>query len=500
MGENVNDSQRPTAPPVSGRPGSGQPWAASPRPAPTAAQKRQKFWSRLFTRFDTDSGSPRKAALRIVETIALVAAALGVAWWLAPEDPFGLEAQFPWLWLMPAILAMRYGSTLGVVAVATMLGGWYLLMHGHHEDEAQAVVSAAQAFPQAYFLGGLVLTLLCGQFAEVWNARSRRLRGVNAYLEERLTMLTKNHFLLRLSHERLEQDLLSKPLTLRESLDRMRALTLTQYLLDPGRMPAPDAFLQILVQSCQVESASVFACDVHGHVLPEAVASVGKVTPLAADDPLVRYCLTQQKLGHIQTESLNQTLRNQSRYLVCAPLRNYEGRQFGLLVVEQLPFLALNEDTLQLMSVLIDYYADGIEMGDSARAILQQLPTCPPELAVDLVRLHRLKRSTDIDSSLVALVFGDDELSRDMYDQVRRLKRAADVVWTYKAGGRNVLMTLLPLAGPAAVDGYLMRIETASHAQFDNKSLANFAAAHTAALGSDEPMRLLINLVERCAA
>jgi hypothetical protein len=54
-----------------------------------------------------------------------------------------------------------------------------------------------------------VLTLLCGQFAEVWNARSRRLRGVNAYLEERLTMLTKNHFLLRLSHERLEQDLLS---------------------------------------------------------------------------------------------------------------------------------------------------------------------------------------------------------------------------------------------------------------------------------------------------
>lgn len=101
MGENVNDSQRPTAPPVSGRPGGGQPWAASPRPAPTAAQKRQKFWARLFTRFDTDSGSPRKAALRIVETIALVAAALAVAWWLSPEDPFGLEAQFPWLWLMP---------------------------------------------------------------------------------------------------------------------------------------------------------------------------------------------------------------------------------------------------------------------------------------------------------------------------------------------------------------------------------------------------------------
>lgn len=265
-------------------------------------------------------------------------------------------------------------------------------------------------------------------------------------------------------------------------------------------MPAPDAFLQILAQSCQVASAAVYVCDAAGHITPEPAASVGKVSELAADDALVRYCLAQRKLGHIQTESLNQNLRNQSRYLVCAPLLNFDGRLFGLLVVEQLPFVALNEDTLQLMSVLIDYYADGIEVGGTARSILQQLPTCPPELAVYVVRLHRLKRSTDIDSSLVALVFGDDEISRDMFDQIRRLKRAADVVWTYKAGGRNVLMTLLPLAGAAAVDGYLMRVEAASQAQFGAKSLANYAAIHTAAIGGDEPSRLLPNLVERCAA
>lgn len=470
------------------------------RPLQAVTQRRQKFWSRFFTRFDTDSGSPRKAALRIIETVLLVALAMWVAHWLAPDDPLGINAQFPWLWLAPAVLAMRYGSTLGVVAVATVLAGWYAFVHGHHTDEAASMVSAAQAFPQSYFLGGLILTLLCGQFAEVWNARSRRLRAINAYLDERLTMLTKSHFLLRLSHERLEQDLLSKPLTLRESLDRMRALTLTQILLDPRKMPAPDAFLQILAQSCQVTAASVYTCDDAGHIHAEAAASIGKVGPLAADDPLVRYCLSQRKLGHVQTESLNQNLRNQSRYLVCAPLLNFDGRQFGLLVVEQLPFVALNEDTLQLMSVLIDYYADGIEVGDTSRAILQQLPTCPPELAVDLVRLHRLKRATDIDSSLVALVFGDDEGARDIYDQIRRLKRAADVVWAYKTGEHNVLMTLLPLAGAAAVDGYLMRVETAAQAQFGTQSLSSYAATHTAAIGSDEPFRLLSNLVERCAA
>ncbi|MBP0600580.1 PelD GGDEF domain-containing protein [Herbaspirillum sp. LeCh32-8] len=473
--------------------------AGNAKPLVGKTRRRLNFWSRVFTHFDTDSGSPRKAALRIVETVLFVLAAVALSYWIAPEDPFGIAAQFPWIWLVPAILAMRYGSAIGVIAVATMLAGWYVLVHQIHADASQAVVSAAEAFPQPYFLGGLILTLLCGQFAEVWNARSRRLKAINAYLDERLTMLTKNHFLLRLSHERLEQDLLSKPLTLRESLDRMRALTLTQTMLDPSKIPAPEAFLQILVQSCQVEAAAVHTLDAQGNVVAQPVAAVGKMPEFAGDDPLVKYALQQRKLAHVQTESVNQALRNQSRYLVVAPLENFEGKLFGLLLVEALPFVALNEDTLQLMSVLIDYYADGIEVGATSRAILQQLPTCPPELAVDVVRLHHLKRNTGIDSSLVALVFGDDDLSRDMFDQIRRLKRAADVVWSYKSGNRNVLMTLLPLSGAAAVDGYLMRVETVSHAQFGNKFLSNYAEAHTAAIGVEDPARLLPNLVERCA-
>lgn len=488
----MSDIERPSAAPR-------QQLAGNAKPLLPKTRRRLNFWSRVFARFDTDSGSPSKAARRTVETVVYVLAAMALSHWIAPDDPFGIDAQFPWIWLVPAILAMRYGSALGAVAVATMLGGWYAISHQWDEAPAAAVVSAAQAFPQSYFLGGLILTLLCGQFAEVSNSRTRRLRAVNAYLDERLTMLTKNHFLLRLSHERLEQDLLSKPLTLRESLERMRTLSLNQTMLDPSKMPAADAFLQILVQSCQVEAASVHACDAAGRVVSQPLAAVGKVSDYAADDPLVKYALEQGKLAHVQTESVNQSLRNQSRYLVCAPLMNFDGKRFGLLLVEALPFVALHEDTLQLLSVLIDYYADGIEIGATSRAILQQLPTCPPELAVDLVRLHHLKRTTGIDSSLVALVFGDDDLSRDMYDQIRRLKRAADVVWAYKAGGRNVLMTLLPLAGAAAVDGYLMRVETVSHARFGSKFLSNYAEAHTATLGSEEPSRLLPRMVERCA-
>ncbi|MFL9925602.1 PelD GGDEF domain-containing protein [Herbaspirillum lusitanum] len=488
--------------PPRARSNSGQ-TAATP-----AADFRRRFWRRLFARIDTDGASPRAALWRGVESIVFVLLTLLLSQWIAPEDPFGIRAEFPWIWMVPAILAMRYGSAIGVVSVLTLVAGWYGLAHWHlvgvtanmaGPAAAGAGMQAPEVFPQVYFLGGLVLTLLCGQFAEVWNARSRRLRAINAYLDERLTMLTKNHFLLRLSHERLEQDLLSKPLTLRESLDRMRALTLDQNRHAPARLPAAEAFLQILVQSCQLEVASVHACDEQRQISPTPAATLGKTSEFSADDPLVRHSLEFNKLAHVQSEAISQSGRNQSRYLICAPLRNFDGELFGLLLVEKLPFVALNEDALQLLSVLIDYYADGIEMGLSTRAVLQQVPECPPQLAVDMVRLHHLKRSTDIDSSLVALVFGDDETSRDMFEQVRRLKRAADVIWSYRADGRNVLISLLPLAGSAAVDGYLMRIESVSHAQFGNKFLSNFAEIHTAHLGRQQVPQLLANLVERCA-
>ncbi|HBD33431.1 MAG TPA: sugar ABC transporter, partial [Cupriavidus sp.] len=65
-----------------------------------------------------------------------------------------------------------------------------------------------------------------GQFGDVWNTRLARARAVNRYLDERLAALTKNHYLLRISHARLENDLLARPTTLRDTLSQLRAVAL----------------------------------------------------------------------------------------------------------------------------------------------------------------------------------------------------------------------------------------------------------------------------------
>ena len=434
-----------------------------------------------------------------LESLILCGLAFLFSRWAAPADPFGLHQDFPWLWLVPALLSMRYGTAIGITAVSTFVLFWLFLPR-----LGLMPMPRATEFPKGFFLGGLILAMICGQFSDLWTSRTRRLRAVNAYLDERLSTLTKNHFLLRLSHERLEQDLLAKPLTLRETLVRLRSLTAAPRAIPASQaadlpMPAAQDLIQLLGQSCQLEVCALYAFGADGEFLSEPVAVLGEVSALDSHDPLLRYCIAEGKLAHVQTEDIAPVERGSSRYLICAPLMPSSGAPVGLLVVEKLPFFALNDDALQLLSVLIGYYADGVRLGQIAARVLEAVPTCPPDLALDIVRLHRIRIEAGIESSLVALVFATDDMSLDLFAQVKRLKRGVDLAWELSGSSHSALITLLPLAGTAAVDGYVLRIETALQNQFGAGFLASSVTIHTARLGYVEPSTMLINLVRRCA-
>ena len=442
------------------------------------------------------SGQRRfSSAWATVEAIALCVIALALNIWVDRSDPLGMHAQFPYLWIVPALLAMRYGTAVGVSSVAVFLLSWFVLPRF---GVPTITPGSNELFPKSFFLGGLILVLICGQFADVWNAKTRRLRAVNGYLDERLYTLTKNHFLLRLSHERLEQDLLAKPLTLRETLARLRALVAATDQVDGPALPGASEFIQLLGQSCQLEIAAVYSRPSQSGVYPPAAAILGDPAPLDIKDPLLAYSLREGKLAHIRSSGVTTEERKISRYLVCAPLMSTTGESLGILTVEKLPFFALNDASLQLLSVLVDYYADGVVMSAINLPIVRRYPDCPPEMALDLTRLHRIRHDAGIDSSLVALVFKNDDRSVDMFEQVRRLKRGVDLSWELIGEQHRAIVTLLPLAGAAAVEGYLIRIESAIHSQFGSSLLAANISNHTVRVGAAMPVDTLTQLIERC--
>jgi hypothetical protein len=186
----------------------------------------------------------------MAEVLGFVGGAIALSSRLHPNDPLWVASSFPWLWLIAAVVALRYGALTGTAAMGLALLAWLLATHD----------ASATAFPRLSFLGGLILVLVAGEFSDVWNARLQRERAVNAYLDERLHALTHNHFLLRLSHERLEQELIARPQTLRESLSALRK-PIAQDLARGHALPGAQALLELLVQSCRLENASLHPMD-----------------------------------------------------------------------------------------------------------------------------------------------------------------------------------------------------------------------------------------------
>ena len=437
--------------------------------------------SRLFAR--DRLGRARAFGLHALELLLFMGATFAISLWLSPDDPFGIGAQFPWLWLMPGVLALRYGTVLGLLAGAIVLGVWFAQV-------PLRVGAAPGDFPQQYFLGGLVLVLLCGQFSDVWHDRLRRVREVNHYLSERLAALTRSHFLLQLSHQRIEHELLVRPVTLRDLLGELRAASTR----DPGELGGASFLLQLLSQSCELESASMHRV-ASGRAEAEPVAHIGEAGRLVTDDPLVVAALTHDRLAHVQSD---QAAADVSRYLVCAPIEASNRETLGLIAVERLPFFALNQENLQLLTVLLGYYADGLRTRSLIRGIMALRADCPIEFALELVRLHTLKRQADIESALVAFVLPRSSETQNLAGQMRRMPRSLDMVWEVETPRHVVMVNLLALSGPAAVEGFLSRIESLLRAQFETDFSQSHVAVQVAMLSDAEVEWTLDDLLVRC--
>ncbi|BEU21999.1 PelD GGDEF domain-containing protein [Paraburkholderia caribensis] len=416
----------------------------------------------------------------IVETVVFIGVVFAVSYALDRNDPFLLHTGFPWLWFAPLVVALRYGTLLGLLGCAMLIGAYQLFTQ-------VLMPGSTAAWPTLFFTGGVLQTIVAGHFGDTWGSRAQRANAINDYLNDRLVAITNSHYLMRLSHERLEKDLLTKPTTLRDSITELRRISVAHGLDTKPRasadMPGTRELLEFVAQACQIEVAALYP--VHdGKVGRDALAHIGDTFDFDPRDELVQRALETHAVAHLKSEERPVT---NTHLLVCAPLISADGSMLAMLAIRRMPFLSLNFDNLQLLLVLLGYYADGVEHSQQVRDILQAVPDCPYEFALDVSRLTRLERSAGITSSLVALVFPHDDAGDSFFEHVMRRRRSLDLMWPVKSAGRSVLLNLMPATDATGVDGYLARIESSLRAQFNLDLEGARIGVHTLHLGGDEP-------------
>lgn len=418
--------------------------------------------------------------IAVIEIIVGMTVVFGVCYLFQPADPLLLTMGFPWIWLAATVFALRYGALLGVLAGLCIVLAW-LLFYGQ---------GAAGELPPISFVGGLMQLILVGHFSDLWTSRVDRELTVNEYLAGRLAAITNNHYLLRISHERLEKDLLAKPSTLRDALGHLRGLSASDGQCDG--LPNMQAMLEYVALSCQIGEAGVFP--VTGKSLSsESVACIGERFQLDAQDPLVHECIATQALVHFrQLDGLD------SAYLACVPVLFSGERLAGVLIVRRMPFLSLNFDNLQLLLVLINYYADGIEQHVLVDPVQQLVPMCPEDFALELGRLARMRRVSGVQSSLVALVIPRGPVGDSLFDQLIHYHRALDISWSFVTESAQVSVALLPLADQNDVEGYLFRIESAFKSRFNTDFVQAQIASYRSDIDPNNPGEGLLQFLLLC--
>lgn len=395
-----------------------------------------------------------RAGWSMFETLLLTAAAVGIGLWLRPADPMALGAEFHWILLVPVVVALRYGGLVGVWAMLCLIGCWFAL-------QSYGVYSQ-QAFPEGAMLGGLVLTLIAGEFSDLWRTRLMRADSSASYSLERLKNLTQRFVLLRLSHDRLEENLLTKPYTVRDALLRLRGLTLEESR--EISLPAGDDLLGILADYCQLQRAALYACwDDVIHETPAAL--LGENKPLEKNNALLAHAMENRLLAHVQQEREE---HYHGAYLVAAPVSNSAGDIIGVLVVERMPFLSVNHENLQLLSVLLNFYADVVYAGKEAQSLLQQWPELPFQMAREMVALSRLREEGKVETSLTLFVADDSEQAGLILDALGRGLRSLDLAWWVSD---RTLLIMMPMTGVSGLEGFVLRTEKWLQEEFAFMSL-----------------------------
>jgi hypothetical protein len=186
------------------------------------------------------------------------------------------------------------------------------------------------------------------------------------------------------------------------------------------------------------------------------VQRLGEPEILKPGDELLTLALEQRQLAHIASQELSQN--RSTNQLVVAPLIAGDNLMLGVLAVTHMPFFSLNVENLQMMSVILSYYADTLWTAPEVAVIQKRIPDIPAQFAEEFARMQQMQKKTGITSQILIMKF-NGALKNVIPVEFLRIKRGIDLYWQAEIQGRPVFAVLMPFASSAAIQGFTQRVE-----------------------------------------
>ena len=384
---------------------------------------------------------------RWTESIAISLSFPVIGYAIDPADPFFINYEFPWLILAPVLAGLRYGFVAGITSATLLIslvtGGFFLGWPG------------VSFFPEEMIIGLLLLTLISTEFRESWVRQTKLLDHKYNHLKLRMDEFARSYHLIKGSHYRLEQHLASQAKSLRLSLDdlKKKVLTLENHKGEP-LAGIGDGVLKILGSYASVQMAGIYAVSEQRKMNPNPVASLGQPRTLLPSDPVIAEAL---KTGHVASIEMEKNGAMPAvGALVAIPLIDVYQRIWGVIVVNEMPLFAFQENTMDFLAVL------GGKIGDLVK---QRADAHCHDNDAGKVFESRLRRITSeigyLKTSAVAIatIVNAEEPPREILANFQAELRGVDeILIVNDRWDRNLFLLLLPYTNEHGANEFLNRV------------------------------------------
>jgi len=381
-----------------------------------------------------------------IESLIIMAASLGAAALLHPEDPFMFHGDFLWLMLAPLFLALRHGFAAGffvqLMILTLVTAGWRLSVPG------------VEQFPTTILLGITLVVMLAGEFSDYWQRRLLRDQIAAEHWDYRMQEFTRSYHLLKVSHDQMVEQLAGSTVSLRQAMSGVRHEMLKDKPSEQEDLLAAhaEAVLGLFRRYGTVQSGALYRV-VNHQVVVQPLASAGTVPEQSPVDSLI----VREALEKAEMISVLSTDSGSPRYvdgdiLAVVPIQDMTGFIHAVLIVFRIPFLRFNNETLSLIAVM------GASIGDLLHetGVEQQ-----SETEAGVVFQHELKRSIryarhhGVEAHVVSLEMHENLSLNGLLAQ----RRSLDTVWLRRhRDGHPIVLWLMPFTDAFAVAGFQARM------------------------------------------
>lgn len=398
-----------------------------------------------------------------VETILIVLLYLFIGYSIDPKDICILHSDISYLMMLLAIITLFHGFENGVLAMSMIaFSMWYFY----------------PSFEYIEFLMALMMTMIYSQFYYFWTKKIKSAEDLSTYRELKLDELTKAFYTLKISHEQLEKNYVVKPMSIRNSIERILD-TNERILYDNSVVNKTQEyyqqFIHLLEKSFSVESAVIIyiedRLDKNGVIIPsEMTTEDAKLafstrcdTSVTAEALLKDY-LVDKALAHKVPIFVSNTmgapsheLDSNSDFLAAIPSVQ-EGRVVSIMAIKRMPFMAFNRENLTSITILLEYFT--IEVRNKhILDELDEISIVPDEtFRFEFTRLHYLYKNYNVDSVTLVLRINNELQSAQLFEKIKNMLRSLDMVDVLHHDGLYYIILLFPLHDRAAAIGFRNRL------------------------------------------